>query len=271
MVSRSDTTPVINQAGITESVGSIWQRRADRARHLASRCSDSHRILSFVAELNVLQEEVAQSASDWRSLLTCHHLISEFVTRRGPLPLQEIARDFDDFGCEQALLRYWGQADGRSPQSFFARALLQPVFASGKQSIVAGYLENRRVERVANRCPRCGDLPQVGCLRPQGDGKAQSLCCSLCFHEWPYPRGQCAACADHSESSLSYYGSAGDSAPFHQFQLQTCAACRAYLVVVDLSKESSAVPDIDELVALPLNLWVQEQGYWRIQPNLAGI
>ena len=48
-------------------------------------------------------------------------------------------------------------------------------------------------------------------------------------------------------------------------------ACRSYLLTIDTTKEPSAIPDIDELVALPLGLWAQEEGYLRIQPSLIGL
>jgi formate dehydrogenase maturation protein FdhE len=41
--------------------------------------------------------------------------------------------------------------------------------------------------------------------------------------------------------------------------------------MVHLEKEAAAVPDVDELAALPLDVWAQEKGYRKIQPNLAGI
>jgi formate dehydrogenase maturation protein FdhE len=258
---------MIDKAFSREEVGSFWQQRADRARHLASRSPASHDILIFIAELNAAQEQITRSVTHWGSLLGCRELVSQLVERRGPLPLRETAQSFDDAACEQALRRYWTCMDTESTRSFFARALLQTVLASGKQGIVADHLGTRPAQMVATRCPQCGDLPQVGCLRTQGHGKSQSLCCSLCFHEWPYPRAHCAACGEHSENNLSYYDSPG----FHHFQLQACESCHRYLLTVDLSSEPAAIPDIDELVALPLNLWIQEQGYRRIQLNLIGI
>ena len=46
--------------------------------------------------------------------------------------------------------------------------------------------------------------------------------------------------------------------------------CRRYLLTVDLPKDPSAVPVVDELAALPLDLFVQERGFKKITPNLMG-
>jgi formate dehydrogenase maturation protein FdhE len=47
--------------------------------------------------------------------------------------------------------------------------------------------------------------------------------------------------------------------------------CRRYLVTVDGRKDPAAVPIVDELVALPLDLHVRERGFSKIVPNLMGI
>jgi formate dehydrogenase accessory protein FdhE len=224
-------------------------------------------MLAFVAEVNSIQEEIASSVYDWNCLVASREMICELVNRLGPVSLREIALRFNRTSCQQVLADYWHRADTRSPRTFFARALLQAVVVSGRQQIVSGQLGVRPARESRIRCPFCGDLPQAGSLQPQGDGKAQFLFCSLCLQEWSLPRGCCAACGDEFETNLSYYS----SPDFQQFQLQTCESCHSYLLIVDRSKEPSAIPDIDELIALPLSLWAQEQGHLRIQPSLVGI
>lgn len=123
-----------------------------------------------------------------------------------------------------------------------------------------------RVCRMAEavRHPGCEGPPQVGCLVPQAEGERLELVCALCLGRRPFPRGRCPGCG---EARLVYYSAAG----FDHLQLQACEACRGYLVLVDLGKEPEAIPEVDELAALPLDLWAQEQGYRKLFPNLAGI
>jgi formate dehydrogenase maturation protein FdhE len=126
--------------------------------------------------------------------------------------------------------------DAASPRSFFARVLFQ----------------------AASEHP-----PQAGCLRRQGDGTALTLVCSLCFHEWPASRDRCSGCggevAFHEASELP------------QLRVRTCESCRRYLHLVRLDVEPEAIPEVDEMAALSLDVWARERGYEKIFPNLVGI
>ena len=44
-----------------------------------------------------------------------------------------------------------------------------------------------------------------------------------------------------------------------------------YLQLVDLGRDPEAIPEVDELAGLPLDLWAQERGYRKLCPNLAGV
>ena len=62
--------------------------------------------------------------------------------------------------------------------------------------------------------------------------------------------------------------------PSHQFQhvrVEACDTCRHYIKTVDLTKKGHAVPVVDELATMPLNLWAQEHGYVKLKTNLLGI
>jgi len=43
------------------------------------------------------------------------------------------------------------------------------------------------------------------------------------------------------------------------------------VITIDLRKEAGAVPVVDELVALPLDLYVQARGFAKVVPNLMAI
>ncbi len=92
--------------------------------------------------------------------------------------------------------------------------------------------------------------------------------CSLCLEEWSFPRNRCPACGESEEGQIAYYGTADEMA---HLKVRVCETCRCYLVQVDLSKEPQAVPDIDEMAALPLDVWAGGQGLRKLYPNLLGI
>jgi FdhE protein len=113
----------------------------------------------------------------------------------------------------------------------------------------------------------CGGKPQVGALRPEGDGGKRSLICSLCATEWTYRRIVCPACGEEDVYKLAVY-----SAPeFDHVRVEACDACHSYIKTVDLTKNGNAVPVVDELATIPLNLWASEHGYLKLQHNFLGI
>jgi FdhE protein len=57
---------------------------------------------------------------------------------------------------------------------------------------------------------------------------------------------------------------------FPQVRVEACETCKFYLQTVDLTKDGSAVPLVDDLAAIPLTLWAHQHGYSRLQPNLLG-
>jgi FdhE protein len=247
--------------------------RGARARLLAGRYTASREALLFFAEVTSLQGRLAASlpanpgadrgfALD--SLLPGREPLAELVEKTGPGRLREQARRYDDAACLESLRAFFTRQDTVSPHSFFARVLLQPaMFAWTTEQPQTRF----DAPSHAASCPRCGHAPQTGCLRPQGDGTALTLVCSLCLREWPFPRVRCPACAEADHRKISFY-----SAPeFPHLQVQVCESCRAYMHLVDVSKEPDAIADVDELAALPLDLWALERDYRKVQPNWAGI
>jgi len=218
---------------------SLFLSRAARARVLAERRPEAREALLFYAGIATFQNEV-----DPKAPLSLLSRLVRIVDTGGPEPLREAARDLDEESCRRAL------EDAASPRSFFARVLFQAASEPPRGTDPRG-------------CPRCGHPPQAGCLRRQGDGTALTLVCSLCFHEWPASRDRCSGCggevAFHEASELP------------QLRVRTCESCRRYLHLVRLDVEPEAIPEVDEMAALSLDVWARERGYEKIFPNLVGI
>jgi len=150
-----------------------------------------------------------------------------------------------------SLLRRSAEEDGEAALSFYERVLerLHPPTCQAPYS---------------NLCPQCGQLPQAGVLHAEGDGTALFLLCSTCLTEWQFPRGQCPHCGD---SEIAFYHT--DFLP--HIQTQMCDRCKRYLHIINLARDPHAAPDVDEIAALPLDVWAIEQGFEKIQHNLIGI
>jgi formate dehydrogenase maturation protein FdhE len=54
-------------------------------------------------------------------------------------------------------------------------------------------------------------------------------------------------------------------------RVEACETCHSYIKTVDLTKNGHAVPAVDELAMIPLDLWATKHRYHKIHPNLLGI
>ena len=115
-------------------------------------------------------------------------------------------------------------------------------------------------------CPFCRSKPLAGVLRPEGEGAKRSLVCSFCFTEWDYLRIACPACEESRDEKMCVY----TASQFELARVEACETCRTYIKTVDLAKNGRAVPEVDELAAIPLTLWAAEQGYKKVSRNIFG-
>jgi formate dehydrogenase maturation protein FdhE len=227
-----------------------FERRARRAQVLAERYPQSAQILSFYSQLAGWQSHVM--VPDVNSLRDLFPSLLNLVSHSAPALLAEAARSLGPSDFDSLVSQYWTSPGEFSTLQFFARALFQP-YAS---CLPDGF-----------DCPWCRQSPQVGCLLPQADGLAFETVCALCLRRRAFPRTNCPGCNEATESKVSHFL----TADFPHLRLQACETCKGYLQVVDLSRDPAAIPEVDELAGLPLDLWAHEHGYHKLQRNLAGI
>ena len=107
----------------------------------------------------------------------------------------------------------------------------------------------------------------VAVLRPEGDGGKRSLICSLCSTEWDLRRLLCPQCGEEDKEKLPIY----TAQQFPYIRVEACDSCHSYMKAIDLTKNGLAVPEVDDLASVALDLWAQEKGYTKLQVNLFGI
>jgi FdhE protein len=144
--------------------------------------------------------------------------------------------------------------------AFFARVLLQ---AQTEEKARTAEIH----ASVQPRCPFCGEKPVAAVLRPEGDGAKRFLLCSLCFTEWEFRRLLCPNCGEEDKDKLPIY----TAEEFPHVRVEACDSCKVYLKAVDLTKNGLAVPEVDELASIALDLWAAEHGYTKLQTNLFGL
>jgi formate dehydrogenase maturation protein FdhE len=287
-----------------------WDQRIERARELAGHYPFATEVLTFYWKLAAFQQgfysrqQSILGSADVRNgqlspELNPHELEAlmpqfrpflSFLQREGPSALAGFAarhEKSDPGDWAQLLTRFWRRnerdlkelggvnegpaepvrpdtADGCSEgglRRFTALAFLRPCVE---------YLADRaEMPPAAVRrplCTFCGSKPLAGVLRPEGDGAKRSLVCSFCYTEWDYLRIACPACEESREERLCVY----TASQFEHVRVEACETCRTYIKTVDLTKNGLAVPEVDELAAIPLTLWADAQGYTKLSRNLFG-
>lgn len=271
---------------------SVWDARIRRATELISSYPFAAEGLRFYAQIAMLQQnlhsEVDQAPSCFFPFegplmdeLSTSALASRFcnfltsVRKFAPTALAEAVVSLEQKGSavwSNLIEDFWRSPElSRDAHGHQAEMLTERYLAWLFLQPHAEYLAGRRSGVFSDgnliRCPSCGSNPIVGVLRPEGDAARKSLICMLCSHEWAFRRIYCPSCGEERESHMAFY-----SAPeIPHVRVDVCDTCHTYLKSVDLTKTGLAVPIVDELAALPLDLWARENGYQKLQINAVGM
>ena len=264
-----------------------WQRRIQRADELGVQYSFASEILRFYVAIARFQQTLCvelegsfrtsgakAAASDSYPFAqplpaNCAGRFEAFlsvVQRNGPAPLREAARVLQESGKAshlQLLTAFWsGDGAGALPPGpidFFARAFLQPYALA-----LRARSNTHWTGPAPFLCPFCKRKPGLGVMRPMGDGGQRSLLCSFCLAEWEFRRIVCPGCGEENHAELPVY----TAEELKHVRVEACDSCRTYIKTVDMTKNGLAEPIVDEMAAVPLDVWAQNQGYTKLQPNL---
>lgn len=281
---------------------SSWDRRIRRAEELTERFPFAREALCFYVQLARFQQSLQDklrgvvhppaggaepfplrqvSPLEHRALLgSGFSELLDLVRRVGPqelatvaLALQEATRD----RWEALWEAYWRggalsdwEAELGAAVVFFPKAFLQPygaLLAAGLRGDGEDRILSGGDVETSSRCPLCGGPPQLSALREEGHGAARSLVCSRCETEWRFKRVRCVACGEEASDRLVSL----HAADWPHVRVAACRSCSQYIKEVDLTRDGLAVPVVDELATLPLDLVAVEEGYRKVEPNLIGV
>jgi formate dehydrogenase maturation protein FdhE len=278
----------------------LWDGRIRRARALAADHPSTGELLRFYAGLAERQRLLAREAvarqadssigpDDFSGAVALDVAAAAvpgflgWVESAAPTPLARAARDacdaVDDWPrrLRDALSREDSSEsdsarDAAASAVIFATgALLQPlaevvartrVGRQSRQSAPAPSV--RRAAKGRSRCPVCAGRPVLGVLREDGHGARRSLVCWRCLTTWDFLRVTCAGCEEQQFDALPVF----TADAFPQVRVEACECCHRYLKTIDLTKDGLAVPIVDDVASISLDLWAQQQGYRRLQNGL---
>ena len=261
-----------------------WDQRIARAEELAGVIPFAGEILRFYIVVARFQKalygyirqvhEKSAHAQSFRESLDLTGLLPRFtgllntVRNAAPAQLAECAKQLSgecEARWEELLSRFWQRTYPPNlpyGEAFFARAFLQPY-----AEFVAQHLPSPPLHGDTAVCPICDSEPVVGVLREEQLGARRSFICSLCAHEWSFPRTLCPACGEDRNEALAVFTSEN----FEHVRVEACDTCKCYIKTVDLTRNGLAVPVVDEIATVPLTLWAQEHGYLKLQANLLAV
>ena len=270
-----------------------WDKRIARARTLAAIRPAAAEALTFYAAVAEYQkslvgaarEEPRTQGSEVRSrplvdtldlgaVLAAIQNFLAWLPRAAPARLAEAATGLRGFERDQwlRLVHSCLADDGRDIEAddralrFVVEAVLQPFVEEA--AIAEPALQLLKPEaRGPIRCPFCNGLPVVGVLREEGHGAKRALVCALCLTERPYLRVVCPSCAEQQFDALPVY----TADEFEHVRIDACDRCRSYLKTIDLTKDGLAIPLVDDIASVSLDLWARERGYVRLRANLLGL
>jgi FdhE protein len=287
----------------TSVSASPYAERRGRTGQLRDRYPFTRELLDFYGALLGVQEQAYDGATAARpAARDLVAYVAEMVmpsvmdvsAAAGPDKLREaVGLRFSDTDPREIVAAWIGNQDQGLADRFLARAAVGPVLEALGPEVAAACSG----ARDARHCPTCGGPPQLSYFaRPDEDLAAggRFLLCARCQRSWGYARMTCPACGEDASSRLPIFneegtvsgergsvvrglegrlgdrGEAAHTAIFPHVRVEACDTCRHYLLSIDLLTEPAAVPIVDEMSVLPLDLYAREKGFSKITPNLMG-
>jgi FdhE protein len=266
-----------------------WDARVRRANELASAYPFASEGLRYYERLagyqKSLYSEIQAASGSSKVTRTPSMLRREFdaflllprfapflslIEKIAPSLLSQFAHELGVRGSSRwhdILTRFWETGLGSPANLEPAETLISWIFLQPYAEYLSDHAAWTAPPGTPPICPLCSSKPQAGALRPEGDGGKRSLICALCALEWDYRRIVCPACGEEDVHKLAVY----TTKEFTHVRVEACDACHTYIKTVDLTKDGHAVPVVDELATLPLDLWAIEHGYVKLQTNILGI
>jgi hypothetical protein len=273
-----------------------WAPQRRRAEALRARHPFAAEVLALYVALLDVWEEAWDAAhkerpeppalAGWAAGRVVPRVV-EATAKAGPEPLADATRRLLEAGVTSEPLAAWLAGDELAPvERYLARATLRgPLQALDADAACA----QDPSPRGGRRCPSCGGPPQLSYRAHSDDGlvsEHRHLACARCGTGWSYTGSACASCGETKAAQRTIYAERrespvvgrGDPAvpprpdgpTFPHVRIEGCHSCKRYLIDVDLGRDARAVPEVDELAALPLDLYAGELGLSKITPNLMG-
>jgi hypothetical protein len=263
-----------------------WPLRRERAAELAERYPHAEQMLRLYQALTGVQEAgylayfrpplAGKGQGRGLASFAAEHVlpgIIDVTVELAPRALRDgVITLFASENMEDLIQRWLDQKSLHPFETYLARASASPLLEvipphadpppnGGRELAMKG---------SSTHCPNCGGLPQLSYFAVSGEALVSGpryLVCSRCAANWIFSRMTCAACGEATGTKLPIFQ---EQERFPHVRVDGCQTCQKYLLTFDLRRDTRAVPVVDEIAALPLDLYARDQGMTKIAPNLMG-
>jgi Protein involved in formate dehydrogenase formation len=269
-----------------------WPLRRERAADLMERYPHAAEMLRLYQALTVVQEAAFKIPSPFAgegqgggsldiAAFAVQHVLPKIVDVTiavGPRTLRDGVISVFCRADLVNLVQGWLDQQPLTPvETYLARASASPLLEAAAtmpsslrdpgSSPLAGEGQGGG---LSTHCPSCGALPQLSYFAVSGEALVSGpryLVCSRCASSWIFSRMTCAACGESTGTKLPIFQ---EPERFPHGRVDACQTCRKYLMTFDLRRDTRAVPVVDEIAGLPLDLYATDRGFTKITPNLLG-
>jgi formate dehydrogenase maturation protein FdhE len=279
----------------------VWSKRSARATELAQRWPFAADVLTFYAALLEVQERAyAATLEDeprpdavvaYAAERVLPRVIEVSAASGPPALMTAVLERFHELDFTGTLAAWLRGDDLPGIERYLARAAAGPVL----EALGAAAGAACEGPRDDVHCPVCGGRPQLSYFASSPEDLVTAhryLQCARCAGSWAYSRLTCGACGEMETTKLLVYSEIGTTqaelsahivkpgaprpltaadAQFPHMRVDGCSTCKYYLLTIDLDREPRAVPLVDEIAAIPLDLYARERGLTKLVPNLMGI
>jgi len=275
----------------------VWAGRRRRVAQLRTRHGYARQLLDFYGALLDVQETSFRRAAEDsppRSQIASFAAdvvapsVIDVSVAAGPERMRSELIDHLGEHAARDMIEAWMRGDEQPPvERFLARAALGPVLEALPEARAAC-----GGPRDDLHCPDCGGPPQLSYLGPAPEDLAtgrRQLLCARCGGSWGFTRMRCAGCGEETSAKLPIFSEMGTTsgergsvvrglarpapsadAVFPHARIDACETCHRYLLSFDLDVDRDSVPVVDEIGALPLDLYARDRGFTKITTNLMG-
>jgi formate dehydrogenase maturation protein FdhE len=278
-----------------------WEKRRRRAEDLQARWPFSAGVLAFYAALLDVQERAylgaledaprPEAVAAYAAERVMPRVIELSAASGPPALVSAVLERFDELDFAATIAAWLRSDELPAIERYLARAAAGPVLEALGEAAGAAC----EGPRDGVHCPVCGGRPQVGYFAPSPEDLVTGhryLVCSRCSGSWACARLTCGVCGENDTAKLVVCGELGTSSAelneiivgpgakravvpadvrFPHLRIDGCRTCSHYLLTVDVERDPRAVPLVDEIGAIPLDLYARDLALTKLVPNLMGI